>query len=411
MVKRDRIKTEAGSIPEDWSVVKVEDIADVKTGPFGSALHADDYVLEGTPIITVEHLGEEGITQQNLPLVSDADKKRLSAYILRQGDIAFSRVGSVDRNAYITENEDGWLFSGRILRLRVKVSDVDPQYLGYHFKHEETKKRIRNVAVGQTMASLNTKIMNTFFVSLPSDKREQEAISQALSDVDRLIKELRELIDKKTNILIGLRQALLSGSIRLLPNAKTWEYVKMSDVCTITAKMVDPSLEEYSYLPHIGNESIEKNTGRLSSFNLVKDDSLISGKYYFVETDVLYGKINPQFRKVAFPQFCGLCSADMYPISCGNRIRPAFLKHLLLTDSFFKHTVAQSMRSGIPKVNRDEIMTFEFELPSDDEQALIVQTLEDMDLEVTTLYADLLKYQMIKLGMMDELLTGKIRLV
>ena len=179
----------------------------------------------------------------------------------------------------------------------------------------------------------------------------------------------------------------------------------------ITAKMVDPSCEEFLYLPHIGNESIEKNTGRLSSYNLVKDDALISGKYLFSDTDVLYGKINPQFKKVAFPQFCGLCSADMYPITCGNRIRPAFLKHLLLTDDFSKHTITQSMRSGIPKVNRDEIMTFEFEIPDDDEQELIVAVLEDMDLELTTLHSDLIKYQRIKLGMMYDLLTGKIRLV
>lgn len=65
MIKSGRIKTEAGIVPEDWNVVKVENIADVKTGPFGSALHAEDYVLEGTPIITVEHLGDEGIKQRN----------------------------------------------------------------------------------------------------------------------------------------------------------------------------------------------------------------------------------------------------------------------------------------------------------------------------------------------------------
>lgn len=177
MVKSDRIKTEAGIIPEDWRTVKVESIADVKTGPFGSALHAEDYVLEGTPIITVEHLGDEGITRQNLPLVSDEDKRRLQAYVLKQGDIAFSRVGSVDRNAYVTEKEEGWLFSGRILRVRVRDTEVDSRYLGYHFKLEETKQRIRNVSVGQTMPSLNTQIMNSFPVALPPTKKEQEKIA------------------------------------------------------------------------------------------------------------------------------------------------------------------------------------------------------------------------------------------
>jgi type I restriction enzyme S subunit len=110
-------QTEVGVIPEDWKVISVGQIAEVKTGPFGSALHEKDYVDDGTPIITVEHLGERGVIHTNLPMVSDADKARLNAYILRQGNIVFSRVGSVDRNALIKATEDGWLFSGRLLRV------------------------------------------------------------------------------------------------------------------------------------------------------------------------------------------------------------------------------------------------------------------------------------------------------
>jgi len=110
--------TEVGVIPEEWEVMELCQIADVKTGPFGSALHAGDYVITGTPIITVEHLKERFITHENLPLVSEVDKGRLKSYLLKTNDIVFSRVGSVDRNAIVTEKEDNWLFSGRLLRLR-----------------------------------------------------------------------------------------------------------------------------------------------------------------------------------------------------------------------------------------------------------------------------------------------------
>ena len=72
-------------------------IAISQTGPFGSQLHEEDYVSEGTPIVTVEHLGDTNFTHQNLPFVSEADTKRLSKYILIEGDIVFSRVGSIDR--------------------------------------------------------------------------------------------------------------------------------------------------------------------------------------------------------------------------------------------------------------------------------------------------------------------------
>src|SRR5579875_689980 len=144
-IKQGYKLTEVGVIPEDWKVTKLGEVANVKTGPFGSALHEKDYVNEGTPIITVEHLGEQGVVHMNLPMVSDLDRKRLSAYSLLTGDIVFSRVGSVDRNSLINEEESGWLFSGRLLRIRLKTSNIDSAFLSYYFNQESTKQRVRSV--------------------------------------------------------------------------------------------------------------------------------------------------------------------------------------------------------------------------------------------------------------------------
>ena len=117
----------------------------------------------------------------------------------------------------------------------------------------------------------------------------------------------------------------------MVSEKRKWERVKLGEVCSITAPMVDPRNEKYALLPHIGNESIEKQSGLLLSYNRVIDDNLVSGKYFFTENDVLYGKIRPELSKAAFPHFSGLCSADMYPISCGNRIIPEYLKYTLLS--------------------------------------------------------------------------------
>ena len=177
------------NIPQDWTVKTISEIADVKTGPFGSSLHQRDYVDEGTPIITVEHLGERGVIHEGLPLVSESDRSRLGSYRVKHGDIVFSRVGSVDRNSLISDKEDGWLFSGRLLRVRVTDKDACPAYLSYHFNSEPFKRRVRDVAVGQTMASLNTQILNSVSVVLPP-LQEQRAIAEALSDVDELLDAL-----------------------------------------------------------------------------------------------------------------------------------------------------------------------------------------------------------------------------
>lgn len=165
-----------------WKTYKLGEIASVQTGPFGSQLHQKDYVEIGSPIITVEHLGENRILHNNLPKVSSEDKQRLKKYWLQEGDIVFSRVGSVDRRAYVKESEDGWLFSGRCLRVRPQ-RNLDGKFLSYFFGLEEFKTKIRAVAVGATMPSLNTSIMQNIEVKAP-DLPTQRQIAQILSSLD-----------------------------------------------------------------------------------------------------------------------------------------------------------------------------------------------------------------------------------
>lgn len=174
---------------------KLAEIADVQTGPFGSQLHKDDYVPHGTPIITVEHLGENFIIHENTPKVSNDDALRLSKYSLCEGDIVFSRVGSVDRRAYVSKKEHGWLFSGRCLRVRVNKKDkIDPKYLSYYFGLESFREYVRSIAVGATMPSLNTKIMSSLEIQAP-ELNVQVAISKLLSSLDKKI-ELNNAINK-----------------------------------------------------------------------------------------------------------------------------------------------------------------------------------------------------------------------
>ncbi len=190
--------TEYGKISASFSQASlaklcVEKIG-VQTGPFGSQLHNEDYVDIGTPIITVEHLGENRITYQNMPCVSDEDKARLSKYCLQEGDIVFSRVGSVDRRALVRQEEDGWLFSGRCLRVRVDTAKIDPVYLSYFFGLEGFKNYIKSIAVGATMPSINTKILSDVPIYFP-ELENQKKIGKILQELDDKI-ELNRQINK-----------------------------------------------------------------------------------------------------------------------------------------------------------------------------------------------------------------------
>ncbi|MCR6545686.1 restriction endonuclease subunit S [Dehalobacterium formicoaceticum] len=173
---------------------KLGNIAYVQTGPFGSQLHKSDYIESGTPIITVEHLGKRRVSRDSMPYVSENDRLRLNKYSLKNGDLVFSRVGSVDRCSYISEEEDGWLFSGRCLRVRANINKLYPQYLYYYFCLESMKEYIRSIAVGATMPSINTKILCDVDLTIPSVS-EQKKIAETLSCLDDKI-ELNNRINK-----------------------------------------------------------------------------------------------------------------------------------------------------------------------------------------------------------------------
>ena len=169
----------------------LRDIAEIQTGPFGSQLHKEDYVDVGTPIVTVEHLGSSVFSEQNLPMVSEADKSRLSKYVLKKGDIVFSRVGSVDRCSFVDQKHDGWMFSGRCLRVRPN-EEVDSLFLYYFFCLNATKEFVRSIAVGATMPSINTKLLGEVEVICP-EIEEQRKIADILSKIDDKIEENQKI--------------------------------------------------------------------------------------------------------------------------------------------------------------------------------------------------------------------------
>lgn len=195
-------------------------LAEIQTGPFGSQLHKKDYVDIGTPIVTVEHLGNKRFSEQNLPYVSDEDKERLSKYILREGDIVFSRVGSVDRCSYVSDEYAGWMFSGRCLRVRPSA-EIVPEYLYYYFTLETTKQFVRGIATGATMPSINTKFMGEVPVTYPS------------IDIQRKIADILETIDGEIEVNNAINDNLQQQAAALFEswfvNLDPWNGVQPSD--------------------------------------------------------------------------------------------------------------------------------------------------------------------------------------
>ena len=213
-------------------------IGDIKNGPFGSVLHAEDYVENGIPKVTTEHF-KTGLMPSDkfgIPQVSNEDYIRLKGYRLETNDIVFSRVGSVDINAHVGIEQNGWLFSGRVLRVRPKY-DIDSLFLHYALSTEAVKRDIRNRAVGQTMPSINTPILSSTTIQLPKDLFEQKKVAQILRLLEERIITQNKIIEKLQSLIKGIAQHCIKEST----SGNT--YVKLGDICQITTGKLDANAQ------------------------------------------------------------------------------------------------------------------------------------------------------------------------
>src|SRR5690554_1717757 len=163
------------NVPSQWEVTTLGELAkasggDIQTGPFGSQLHAGDYVDDGIPSIMPKNISVDAVTTDDIARVSTEDVERLSKYKVEVGDIVYSRRGDIEKCARITEKEDGWLCGTGCLRVRVKSQSVSTEYLHAYLCHPTVREWIVRHAVGATMPNLNTSILSALPVVIPSDE-------------------------------------------------------------------------------------------------------------------------------------------------------------------------------------------------------------------------------------------------
>lgn len=155
----------------------------IQTGPFGSQLHAADYVTSGIPCIMPANMKNNRVDLTNIAFISEADAKRLSHHIVQEGDIVYSRRGDVTQKALIRKSESGYFCGTGCLLIRPGQA-IDPAFLTYHLSTPSNQNWIVKHAVGATMPNLNTTILSSVPLNLPSTKDEQTKIATVLSAID-----------------------------------------------------------------------------------------------------------------------------------------------------------------------------------------------------------------------------------
>jgi type I restriction enzyme S subunit len=162
------------SAPVDWGLVTLGDLCrlgggDIQTGPFGSQLHASDYVPIGIPSVMPQNIGDNVIWEEDIARITPEDAKRLGRYRLAAGDIVYSRRGDVERRALVRTEHSGWLCGTGCLRVR-PGNAVNSRFLSYYLGHPDVRAWIVRHAIGATMPNLNTQILSALPVRLPPRK-------------------------------------------------------------------------------------------------------------------------------------------------------------------------------------------------------------------------------------------------
>jgi len=176
----------------------------VQTGPFGSQLHASDYVQFGIPSIMPKDIGQRlEVNLESIAYITEENAQRLQKYRVKRDDIVCSRRGDVEKCAFITAKMDGWLCGTGCLKVSFIARDVVPRFIAYYLSTDDSKHWLTNHAVGTTMPNLNSGTLGRFPILLPP-LPEQQAIAAVLSSLDDKI----DLLHRQNKTLEALAQTL-----------------------------------------------------------------------------------------------------------------------------------------------------------------------------------------------------------
>lgn len=404
--------TEVGFIPEDWSVEKLGNC--LSSNPdYGINAPAVDF-NESLPVyLRITDITEDGkYSRKNMVSVKNANA---GDYILKEGDLVFARTGASVGKTYLYNPKDGELvFAGFLIRVRVNKEILLPEYLKFFTQTKNYWTWIVSNSMRTGQPGINGNEYKELTLALPPTKSEQTAIATALNDADALITALEKLIAKKKAIKQGAMQELLRPK-------EGWIEKNLGKSATLKARIGWQGLTTAEYM-ETGEYFLITGTDFKNGFidwqNCVHIEKLRYDQDNNIQVksnDVLVTK-DGTIGKVAFinevPKPATLNSGVFVIRPIGNSFHPKFFYYILLSEHFAKFLGQLSAGSTINHLYQKDFVSFDFWTPKTiDEQKEIAEILFDMDSEIEELKQKLAKQKQIKQGMMQVLLTGKIRLV
>ena len=429
-----------GSLPDEWEyttlgIACVRGGGDIQTGPFGSQLHASDYVSNGIPSIMPTNIGDNRINLDGIAHISRNDAKRLSRYLVRAGDIVYSRRGDVKRRALVRRAEDGWLCGTGCVRVRLGENGVDSRYASYFLAHPYVQEWIVRHAHGATMPNLNTSILSECPFVIPP-QREQRAIAHILGTLDDKI----ELNGRMNETLEGMARALFKswfvdfGPVRakmagrdpdmprlvadLFPDQlvdselgeipETWRVGCLAEISSAPARTTNPTRLRPE-TPYIGLEHMPRNSIALREWGYARE--VASNKFAFDQGEVLFGKLRPYFHKVGVAPASGVCSTDIVVITPQAVAWSAFVVTLLSSAEFVAYADQNSTGTKMPRTSWETMARYRLCLPTIQVAQAFCNVVQPLINRIVNNTHESRRLAAVRNALLPELVSGKRRVL
>lgn len=405
--------TEVGAIPEDWAVSPLGRL--VTSVEYGSSAKSSS--KGSMPVLRMGNLQGGKIDWSDL--VYTDDEREIAKYALCSGDVLFNRTNTIDLvgKTSIYRGEQPAIFAGYLIRVKAKRDLLDSQFLNYTLNTEFAKKyslKVLSIAVGQ--ANINGQKLRTYPIPLPPTTVEQSAIATALSDIDALLCSLDALIAKKRDIKQAAVQQLLTGKTRLPGFEGEWAVKRLDQLANIRSGGTPSTTVSRFWdggipwctptdITRLGGGKYLLDTSRQitseglsnSSAELIPANSVVMTSRATIGECAINQK--PVTTNQGFKNFVPFEDTDVN-----------FLYYLLQTQK--QGFIQLCAGSTFLEIGKTQLAAYKVHLPSTKaEQTAIAEVLSDMDAELAALEARRDKTRLLKQGMMQELLTGKTRLV
>ena len=340
---------------DKWNMVKLSDVFTLQMGKTPSR-NNPDYWNGNHKWLSIADFGMNGkYINKTKECITDAAVAESGIKATPHNTVVMSFKLSIGKTAITVKD----IFTNEAIMSFIDKGTypIDVNYIYHLFSGKDWSKGTNKAVMGTT---LNKATLSQTTIPLPPIESQYQ-IADNLEKVSKLI-DICNTILNKLDILVKSRFVEMFGDLHI--NSKGWEYAKFTDIADIDGTMTT-DFEKYANYPHIGIDSIQKNTGDLIGYRTVSEDNVVSGKYLFSPKHIIYSKIRPNLNKVALPTFNGVCSADAYPIlPIDGKCNRTFLAYVMRSDYFLNYILQFCMRTNLPKVNRKELSGFVTPLPS-----------------------------------------------